>query len=223
MKRLPLVPPAHLLHTQGTTVPGGGDTAHATLSRRHFGAAAAVLALLHPTTWRTALAREEAPPPLDVPYVPTPMPVVDKMLELAALRPGHLVYDLGCGDGRIVIAAAERLGARGIGIDIDPQRIEEAKANARRAGVADRTEFIVADLFQSNFADADAVMIYLLPAINRRLRPLLWRQLRVGTRVVSHAFDMGDEWPPEQTVTVGRRTVHAWTVDERVKALAHRG
>jgi ribosomal protein L11 methylase PrmA len=151
------------------------------------------------------------------------MPVVDKMLELATLRPGHLVYDLGCGDGRIVIAAAERLGARGIGIDIDPQRIEEAKANARRAGVADRTEFIVADLFQSNFADADAVMIYLLPAINRRLRPLLWRQLRVGTRVVSHAFDMGDEWPPEQTVNVGRRTVYAWTVDERVKALAHRG
>jgi SAM-dependent methyltransferase len=222
MKPLPPVPPASMLHAQRSATPGAAVTAPTALSRRRFGAAAALLPLLHPT-WRPALAREEVPPPLDVPYVPTPMPVVDKMLELAAIRPGQLVYDLGCGDGRIVIAAAERLGARGIGIDIDPQRIEEAKANARRAGVADRTEFIVADLFQSNFADADAVMIYLLPAINRRLRPLLWRQLRVGTRVVSHAFDMGDEWPPEQTVNVGRRTVYAWTVNERVKALARRG
>lgn len=161
-------------------------------------------------------------PALDVPYVPTPPEVVDKMLELADLRPGQLVYDLGCGDGRIVVAAARRHGARGVGIDIDPQRIAEALANAAAAGVAERTRFMVGDLFEADFSDADVVMLYLLPALNRRLRPQLWRQLKVGTRVVSHEFDMGAEWPPQHVVRVDHRTVYSWTVDARVKALAQR-
>jgi SAM-dependent methyltransferase len=192
------------------------------LPRRRLAAGALLLPLLPPSLSRAAQA-DQSTPPLDVPYVPTPPEVVDKMLELARVQRGDVVYDLGCGDGRIVIAAVARFGARGVGIDIDPRRIEEAKANAVQAGVADRTRFEVADLFQSNFADANVVMLYLLPAINRRLRPMLWRQLQIGTRVVSHAFDMGDEWPPEQTVRVGFRTVHSWTVDARVKVLAHRG
>lgn len=161
-------------------------------------------------------------PPLDVPYVPTPPEVVAKMLEMAEVRRGDLVYDLGCGDGRIVITAAREFGARGVGIDIDPARIVEAKANAAAAGVADRTRFEVADLFESDFSDADVVTLYLLPAINLRLRPQLWRQLKIGTRVVSHEFDMGD-WPPQQTAQVGMRQVHRWTIDARNKAMAHRG
>ncbi len=193
------------------------------LPRRRLAAGALLLPLLPTLAPHAAAQVDPATPPLDVPYVPTPPDVVDKMLELARVQRGNVVYDLGCGDGRIVIAAAARFGARGVGIDIDPRRIEEAKANAVQAGVAERTRFEVADLFQSDFSDADVVMLYLLPAINRRLRPLLWRQLKIGTRVVSHAFDMGDDWPTEQTVRVGYRTVHSWTVDARVKALAHRG
>jgi SAM-dependent methyltransferase len=214
MNRLPSCLPA-------APAPMASSPSCAGLSRRRLGAAAALLPLLQ-AAGAPALAQDPAPP-LDVPYVATPRPVVDKMLELAAIQPGQMVYDLGCGDGRIVIAAAERFGARGVGIDIDPLRIAEAEANARRAGVAERTQFRVADLFQSDFSDADVVMLYLLPAINRRLRPLLWQQLREGTRVVSHAFDMGEQWPPQQTVSVGLRTVYAWTVDARVKALAQHG
>jgi SAM-dependent methyltransferase len=188
------------------------------LSRRR----AVTASLLLPLVPAAARANTIAPA-LDVPYVPTPPQVVDKMLELARIRAGDLVYDLGCGDGRIVIAAASRFGARGVGIDIDPQRIAEAKANAITAGVADRTRFEVGDLFASNFADADVVMLYLLPAINVRLRPQLWQQLKIGTRVVSHQFNMGPEWPPEQTVTLDPQTVYSWTIDARVKAMLHRG
>lgn len=179
--------------------------------------------LLLPFIPATASSSVAPLPELDVPYVPTPPEVVDKMLELARIRPGDLVYDLGCGDGRIVIAAASRFGARGVGIDIDPQRIAEAKANAITTGVADRTRFEVGDLFKSDFSDADAVMLYLLPAVNVQLRPQLWQQLRIGTRVVSHQFHMGPEWPPEQTVTLTPQTVYAWTIDARVKAMLHRG
>lgn len=165
---------------------------------------------------------QTSPPPLDVPYVPTPPEVVAKMLEMAEVRRGDMVYDLGCGDGRIVIAAAREFGARGVGIDIDPQRIAEAKANAIAAGVADRTRFEVGDLFRSDFSDADVVTLYLLPDINLRLRPQLWRQLRIGTRVVSHEFSMGD-WRPAQAAMVDGRSVLRWTIDARIKAMVHRG
>lgn len=169
-----------------------------------------------------AARAQTSPPPLDVPYVPTPPEVVAKMLEMAEVRRGDMVYDLGCGDGRIVIAAAREFGARGVGIDIDPQRIAEAKANAIAAGVADRTRFEVGDLFKSDFSDADVVTLYLLPDINLRLRPRLWRQLRIGTRVVSHEFSMGD-WRPAQAAMVDGRSVLRWTIDARIKAMVHRG
>jgi SAM-dependent methyltransferase len=153
----------------------------------------------------------QAPPRLDVPYVPTPQPVVDKMLSMGKVTRRDRLYDLGCGDGRIVVTAAKR-GARGVGIDIDPVRIEEARQNAQAAGVADRVEFRVADLFESDFSEATVVTLYLLPFINQKLRPQLWRQLKVGTRVVSHDFDMGEEWPPERTERVGNKTLYLWTI-----------
>ena len=154
---------------------------------------------------------------LDVPYDPSPADVVEKMLEMARVGKGDLLYDLGCGDGRIVIMAAQRYGARGVGIDLDPQRIEDAWANAKRAGVQDRVQFIVGDLYTANFADATVVTLFLWPHVNRKLRPILWRQLRPGTRVVSHIWDMGPEWPPERTETVRDRKIHLWTITEAQK------
>jgi ribosomal protein L11 methylase PrmA len=166
------------------------------------------LALLPP--WFPLARAQEAKP--DVAYVPTPPAVVTRMLQLARVRRSDLVYDLGCGDGRIVIEAARRHGARGVGIDIDPQRIAEARENARHAGVEDKVRFEVADLFQSDFSPATVVMLYLLPQLNERLRPQLWRQLKVGTRVVSHEWEMGDAWPPDRTEVVENRTIHVWTI-----------
>jgi SAM-dependent methyltransferase len=162
-----------------------------------------------------ALAQRE-PPRLDVPYVPTPQPVVDQMLEMAGVTARDTLYDLGCGDGRIVVTAASKYGARGVGIDIDPQRIREARENASRAGVANRVQFRTADLFASDFSPATVVTLYLLPQINLKLRPQLWKQLRVGTRIVSHAFDMGD-WVPERTEIVEGRTLYAWTIRQEHK------
>jgi len=153
----------------------------------------------------------------DVIYVPTPEAVVNKMLELANVKSTDLVYDLGSGDGRIVIAAAKQRGARGIGIDIDPERIKEANENAQKAGVSDRVEFRQQDLFQTDFSDATVVTLYLLPALNLKLRPKLLSELKPGTRIVSHAFDMGD-WKPQQVVQVGDRTVYYWVVPENPPA-----
>ena len=154
---------------------------------------------------------------LDVPYDPSPTDVVEKMLEMARVGKGDLLYDLGCGDGRIVVMAAQRYGARGVGIDLDPQRIEDAWANAKRAGVQDRVQFLVGDLYTANFADATVVTLFLWPHVNRKLRPILWRQLRPGTRVVSHIWDMGPEWPPERTEIVRDRKIHLWTITDAQK------
>jgi Methyltransferase domain len=151
----------------------------------------------------------------DVPYVPTPEPVVQRMLELGEVGPDDVIYDLGSGDGRIVITAAEQYGARGVGIDIDPQRIQEANANAQAANVTDRVEFRQQDLLQSDFSEATVVTLYLLPEVNLRLRPQLLEQLQPGTRIVSHSFDMGD-WEPEQVVEVDGRTIYVWTVPEEI-------
>lgn len=160
-------------------------------------------------------------PRLDVPYVPTPQPVVDRMLDLARVGSRDVLFDLGCGDGRIVITAATKFGARGTGIDIDPARIQEARSNAAAAGVADRVKFEQADLFESDFSQASVVTLYLLPSINQKLRPQLWRQLKVGTRVVSHDFDMGEEWPPEKMEKMGGKTLYFWTIrPEHKKAAA---
>ena len=125
------------------------------------------------------------------------------MLELGRVTSDDVVYDLGCGDGRIVVAAAKGLGARGVGIDVDPERITEAVALARQEGVADRVTFILGDLFQADFHDATVVMLYLQPEPNLRLRPRLLTELRPGTRVVSHSYDMGD-WIPDEVRRVGR-------------------
>lgn len=163
---------------------------------------------------------QDAGPRLDVPYVPTPMPVVQKMLQMAQVRRGDMLIDLGCGDGRIVVAAAQRHGARGLGIDLDPVRIEEARASARKEGLDGRVEFRVGDLFEADLSPADVVTLYLLPSVNARLRPQLWRQLRVGSRVVSHAFDMGDEWPPEQSERVNGAMVYRWTITQANKNAA---
>jgi SAM-dependent methyltransferase len=151
----------------------------------------------------------------DVPYVPTPEAVVQRMLELGEVGPDDVIYDLGSGDGRIVITAAEQYGSRGVGIDIDPQRIQEANTNAQAAGVTNRVEFRQQDLFQADFSEATVVTLYLLPEVNLRLRPQLLEQLQPGTRIVSHAFDMGD-WEPEQVVEVDGRTIYVWTVPEEI-------
>ena len=138
---------------------------------------------------------------LDAPYVVTPYPVVDEMLRLAQVRPGDMVYDLGCGDGRIVIAAAERFGARGVGVDIDPRRIEEAQAAARRAGVAERVRFAVQDLFQTDFSPASVVTLYLFPEMNTRLKPKFLGELKPGARIVSHQFGIAG-WAPDDSANV---------------------
>lgn len=149
----------------------------------------------------------------DVPYVPTPQAVVDKMLELAAVTKDDVVYDLGSGDGRIVITAAKKYGVRGVGVDIDPERIKEANANAVLAGVTDRVKFFEQDLFKTDLREATVVTLYLLPEVNLRLRPKLWKELKPGTRVVSHAFDMGD-WTPQQRVEVEGKTIYYWVVPQ---------
>lgn len=137
-------------------------------------------------------------PQSKVPYVPTPPDVVDRMLRLADVGPSDIVYDLGCGDGRIVIAAAKNFGASGVGIDIDPQRIKEARAGAEKAGVTDRVEFRQQDILDVDVSGASVVTLYLLSDWNRALRPTLQQQLKPGARVVSHAFDMGDWMPDDQ-------------------------
>jgi SAM-dependent methyltransferase len=147
----------------------------------------------------------------DVRYEPSPPEVVDAMLKLAEVGKRDLVYDLGCGDGRIVVAAARDFGARGVCIDIDPQRIAEARENALKARVQRRITFRTEDLFQADFREATVVTLYLLPHLNLRLRPKLWSELKPGTRIVSHSHDMGD-WKPEKQVVVDGQTIYFWTV-----------
>jgi cyclopropane fatty-acyl-phospholipid synthase-like methyltransferase len=154
-------------------------------------------------------------PDADVPYVSTPDNVVRAMLELAEVKPGDVVYDLGSGDGRIVIIAAKEFGARGVGVEIDPQLVAHSRRRAKQAGVADRVEFIQQDLFRIDVSAATVVTLYLGQELNLRLRPTLLRNLRPGSRIVSHDFGMGD-WPPTRAVRVdsGDRAhnVLVWTV-----------
>ncbi|HWP34000.1 MAG TPA: class I SAM-dependent methyltransferase [Thermodesulfobacteriota bacterium] len=150
----------------------------------------------------------------DVPYVPTPEEVVDAMLKVANVTKNDIVYDLGSGDGRIVIAAAKKYGARGVGIEIDPERIREANENARKAGVEHLVRFVHGDIFTADFSEATVVTMYLLPSVNMRLRPRLLNELRPGTRIVSHSFDLGD-WKPDKTLVVDGRTVYFWVVPPR--------
>jgi SAM-dependent methyltransferase len=151
----------------------------------------------------------------DVPYVPTPDGVVNRMLQLADVDSSDVVYDLGSGDGRIVIQAARAYGARGVGIEIDPELVAEARRNARKAGVSDLVEFRQGDLFEADISNATVVTMYLLPSVNKELRPKLFEQLKPGTPVVSHDFDMG-EWTPKKTVKLDTDTVYLWTIPEEV-------
>jgi tRNA G37 N-methylase Trm5 len=152
----------------------------------------------------------------DVVFVPTPQEVVDKMLELGKVGKSDVLYDLGSGDGRIPVTAAKRFGIRAVGIDIDPQRIEEANENARKNGVSKLVTFKQEDLFKTKFADATVVTLYLLPDLNVKLRPRLLAELKPGTRIVSHQFDMGT-WKPDQKVELAGRTIYLWTIPERKK------
>ena len=149
-------------------------------------------------SWVTAYSQEPLP---EVPYVPTPEEVVMEMLNMAGVTQNDIVYDLGCGDGRIVITAAKVFGARGVGVDIDPNLIRQSHENARKAGVTDRVKFIEQDLFETDFREATVVALYLLPELNLQLRPKLLRDLRPGSRIVAHEFDMGD-WKPDNMAKV---------------------
>lgn len=153
----------------------------------------------------------------DVPYVPTPPEVVAEMLNIAKVNKNDVLYDLGSGDGRIVIEAARRFGTRGVGVDINPELVKEATENAKKAGVSDRVKFVEQDLFKTDFSEATVVTLYLLPEVNLRLRPRLLQQLKPGTRIVSHAFDMGD-WKPERVVEVEGRTIYYWVVPKEIPA-----
>jgi ribosomal protein L11 methylase PrmA len=169
----------------------------------------ALLATVAGPGWtQTAPAQLRSP---DVIFVPTPQEVVDAMLKLAKVGANDVVYDLGSGDGRIPITAAKTYGARGIGIDIDPQRIKEATENLKAAGVGDKVRFLNQDLFTTNISEATVVTLYLLPSLNLKLMPKLNAELKPGTRIVSHAFDMGDA-KPQQTMNVNGRTIYLWTV-----------
>lgn len=151
-------------------------------------------------------------PALDVPYVPTPPEVIAKMLNAADVNSRDTLYDLGCGDGRIVVTAArERKVRKAVGFDLDPQRIRESNENARTAGVGERVSFLQKNLFDVDLSDATVVTMYLLPTVNLQLRPKLFRELKPGTRIVSHDFDMAD-WTPDSTVQVGAHTVYSWVV-----------
>jgi cyclopropane fatty-acyl-phospholipid synthase-like methyltransferase len=150
--------------------------------------------------------------PPDVKFVGTPQNVVEAMLELARVTPEDIVYDLGSGDGRIPITAAKKYGARGVGIEIDPFYLRDAIDNRAKAGVADRVTFLNQDLFEADIRPATVVTLFLLPRLNQQLIPKLKRELRPGARIVSHQFDMGEEWPAEETRDVNGLTIYLWTI-----------
>lgn len=186
---------------------------------RQWMTAAALLGALAPVARlepvAVASAQPQAQQPLDVIYVPTPEAVVRHMLTTAKVSRGDVVYDLGSGDGRIPIAAVRDFGAaRGVGIELDPARIAEARVNAVAAGVADRVHFLQQDLFAADLSEATVIAMYLLPALNARLVPVL-KALKPGTRIVSHNYDMGPAWPPASSFVVENSKVHAWVVPGR--------
>jgi trans-aconitate methyltransferase len=155
--------------------------------------------------------------PPDVIFVPTPPEVVDAMLKLANVSGKDVVYDLGCGDGIIVATAAQKFGARAIGIDIDPQRVKEANERIQKAGVTDKVKILNQDLFETDISPATVVTLYLLPSLNQKLIPKLNKELKPGTRIVSQSFDMGEDYPPEKTTDVNGRMVYLWTIPMKKK------
>jgi SAM-dependent methyltransferase len=162
-----------------------------------------------------SIAQDDTPS-LDVPYVPTTPELVEQMLKLGQVKSTDTLYDLGCGDGRIVVMAAKKFGAHGVGVDLNPERIREANENAKKAGVADRVRFVNANLFDADIHNATIVTLYLLPDVNLKLRPKLLKDLRPGTRIVSHSFDMGD-WKPDKEIEVNGSRLMLWTVPKSGK------
>ena len=162
-----------------------------------------------------ALAEDDILYERDTPYVPTPQDVVERMLDMANVKPGEYLIDLGSGDGRIVVTAAQR-GARAFGVDLNPKRVAEAVANAAKAGVSARATFEVKDLFDTDISKADVVTTYLLPLVNLDLRPRLLEQMRPGARLVTHAFHMGDDWWPDATDNMRGRVLFVWTIPAKV-------
>ena len=174
---------------------------------------ALLLTAVTANAWPQAAARQQP----DVVFVPTPQEVVEAMLKLANVHRGDVLYDLGSGDGRIPVTAAKQYGIRAYGIDVDPQRIQEANENAKKAGVTNLVQFRREDLFKANFKEATVVTLYLLPELNVKLRPRLLAELKPGTRVVSHQFDMGT-WKPDKKVELSAgRTIYLWTIPPRKK------
>jgi cyclopropane fatty-acyl-phospholipid synthase-like methyltransferase len=170
------------------------------------------MSLVHYLTLPLFLLLAQAPTP-DIHYVPTSNGVAEAMLKLAGVTAADTVYDLGSGDGRIVIAAAKKFGARGVGVELDPELVKTARRNAQSAGVADRVTFLQQDLFKTDFSDATVVMLYLSNSVNMRLRGLLERQLKPGSRIVSHRFPMGD-WQPDAERRVEGTTIYLWRIGD---------
>ena len=181
------------------------ESALSSLPMKFLRFAVAIAILVAPLT---AQKRLRAP---DVKYVPSPQSGVDAMLELAHVTAADIVYDLGSGDGRIPIRAAQRYGARAVGVELEPRLVAEASDNAKRAGVAGRVWFVNQDLFETDFSDATVVTLFLMPRLNQQLIPKL-KALRPGARVVSHMWDMGPDWPPEQTQDVSGLMIYLWTI-----------
>lgn len=173
--------------------------------------AALVPLAVSPGAW-SRIAEAQVP---DVRFVATPPAVVDAMLTVARVTSADIVYDLGSGDGRIVIAAAKEFGARGVGIEIDPAPLRMAVYQAKRAGVEDRVRFVRGDLFEADIGEATVVTLFLFESLNRRLLPKLLKDLKPGTRIVAHRYGFGEDWPPQKTVTAGASTLYLWTVPAR--------
>lgn len=178
-----------------------------------------IVSLLLAVTYASMASAQDSTSPArtpDVPFVPTPHPVVEAMLTLGEVKATDRLYDLGSGDGRIVIAAARTFGTKGVGVDLNPVLVEDATRNAKDAGVSDKATFKTGDIFEFDFFDATVVTLYLLPDINLKLRPILWEKLKPGTRIVSHAFLMGD-WQPEKSKNVNGSRIYLWRVPSKAE------
>jgi SAM-dependent methyltransferase len=182
--------------------------------RAHLISIAVAAALVTAIAAQSTSSAQEPQRKPDVIWIPTEDAVVTAMLKLASVTKEDVVYDLGCGDGRIVIAAARQFGARGVGVDIDPERIAEANAAAVKAGVTDKVKFFVGDIFDPKLkiSDATVVALFLLQSMNERLRPRLQSELRPGSRIVANSFTLGDAWPAQKNQVVGNSIIYLWTV-----------
>jgi len=195
------------------------------VSFRKFAALSGLLILMAiagPLVTMSVAQRAGEGPSLDVHFVPTPQPVVDKMLELAKVKKDDYIIDLGSGDGRIPITAAKKFGAHGMGVDLDPRRIQEANENAKREKVTDKVEFKQQNIYETDLSKANVITMYLLSSINLKMRPRILAEAKPGTRVVSHSFDMGD-WKPDKVEKVDGKTVYMWTVPEAKERRADTG